>query len=104
MYTDNMASQAESTQVPEEPTPANNDSVPVEASSPPTATGKPAVASEELPSEETQGKVEQNTVLDREGKAHPFKSVYSGPDSASRVLVIFVRHFFCGVSSSSQPE
>ncbi|KAJ5294658.1 hypothetical protein N7508_009479 [Penicillium antarcticum] len=53
-------------------------------------------ATDELPSLDIQRKVENHTVLDRTGKAHPFKSIYSGFDSARRVLVIFVRHFFCG--------
>lgn len=35
-------------------------------------------------------------VLDREGKTHTFRSLYNGRNSARRVLVIFVRHFFCG--------
>ncbi|KAJ6079657.1 hypothetical protein N7467_009410 [Penicillium canescens] len=53
-------------------------------------------ANDELPSMDIQRKVENHTVLDRNGKTHPFKSLYSGPDAARRVLVIFVRHFFCG--------
>lgn len=56
---------------------------------------------DELPSMVMQRQVENHTVLDRNGDAHPFRSLYSGPDSASRVLVIFVRHFFCGVSFSN---
>jgi hypothetical protein len=55
-------------------------------------------ANDELPSMSIQRKVENHTVLDHNGKTHPFKSLYSGPDAACRVLVIFVRHFFCGVS------
>jgi hypothetical protein len=58
-------------------------------------------ANDELPSMVMQRQVENHTVLDRNGDAHPFRSLYSGPDSASRVLVIFVRHFFCGVSFSN---
>lgn len=50
-----------------------------------------------IPSAETLRKVEGYTVLDRHGKTHTFKSLYSGPNSARRVLVIFIRHFFCGV-------
>ncbi|KAJ5082433.1 hypothetical protein N7532_011476 [Penicillium argentinense] len=49
-----------------------------------------------LPSPEACQKVENYQVLDREGNAHPFKSLYQGPDTAQRVLIIFVRHFFCG--------
>lgn len=56
------------------------------------------VSSDDLPSPDACQKVENYTVLDRKGDAHPFKSLYDGPESASRVLVIFVRHFFCVVS------
>lgn len=55
------------------------------------------VPGDELPSAETRRKAEELPVLDREGKSHAFKSLYEGPESGSRVLVIFIRHFFCGV-------
>lgn len=54
-------------------------------------------ANDQPPSAETLRKIQDYTVLDRHGKSHPFKSLYSGPGVAQRVLVIFVRHFFCGV-------
>ncbi|KKK20264.1 hypothetical protein ARAM_004106 [Aspergillus rambellii] len=50
----------------------------------------------QLPSAETLQQVARHRVLDRLGKAHRFKDLYDGPDTADRVLVIFVRHFFCG--------
>ncbi|KAF5875221.1 putative thioredoxin-like protein [Botrytis fragariae] len=50
----------------------------------------------EIPSQEVLKKVESMIVLDRDGKTRPFKSLYSGPNVARRVLVIFIRHFFCG--------
>lgn len=95
-----MAAQADGTPIPEGPTSTNDGSIPVEASPLPAATRNPAHSSvtDKLPSEETQHKVEEHTVLDRQGKSHPFKDIYRGPESARRVLVIFVRHFFCGVS------
>lgn len=52
----------------------------------------------DIPSQEVLKKVESMIVLDRDGKTRPFKSLYSGPNVARRVLVIFIRHFFCGVS------
>lgn len=52
----------------------------------------------ELPTAETLRKIENYVVLDRDGKTHPFKSLYTGKHVARRVLIIFVRHFFCGVS------
>ncbi|KAJ9141618.1 Thioredoxin-like protein AAED1 [Coniochaeta hoffmannii] len=50
----------------------------------------------DLPSPSTLRKIENYVVLDRDGKSHPFKSLYTGKHVARRVLVIFVRHFFCG--------
>ncbi|GKT60548.1 peroxiredoxin family protein [Colletotrichum tofieldiae] len=50
----------------------------------------------DLPTPETLKKIENYVVLDRHGKSHTFKSLYSGRNVARRVLVIFIRHFFCG--------
>ena len=52
----------------------------------------------EIPSQEVLKKIENFTLLDKEGKAIPFRNLYTGPNVARRVLIIFVRHFFCGVS------
>lgn len=52
----------------------------------------------DLPSAATLRKIEDYVVLDRDGKSHTFKSLYTGKHVARRVLLIFVRHFFCGVS------
>lgn len=41
-------------------------------------------------------------VFDEEGKKHTFKSIYKRPDLPKRVLVVFVRHFYCCVSHSPQ--
>ncbi|ORY57275.1 uncharacterized protein BCR38DRAFT_450078 [Pseudomassariella vexata] len=49
-----------------------------------------------LPSRETLRKLEDHTVLDADGKSVPFKSLYTGHNVARRVLIIFIRHFFCG--------
>lgn len=54
---------------------------------------------EKPPSGDVITKVEDYMVLDNKGEKHSFKSIYDGPDSTGRVLVIFIRHFFCGVSS-----
>ncbi|QSZ33377.1 hypothetical protein DSL72_002965 [Monilinia vaccinii-corymbosi] len=69
----------------------------------PSNNGEPSVefvgdvgTNNELPSQEMLKKVEGMIVLDRDGKTRPFKSLYSGPNVARRVLVIFIRHFFCG--------
>jgi hypothetical protein len=51
----------------------------------------------ELPSPELIKKIDDYIVLDKDGKSHTFKTLYSGTNVARRVLIIFVRHFFCGV-------
>lgn len=56
------------------------------------------VTNDELPSAETIRRIENYIVLDRHGKTHTFRSLYTGRSVARRVLIIFVRHFFCGVS------
>lgn len=56
-----------------------------------------------LPSLETLRKLEKYTVLDESGKSHTFRSLYTGHNVARRVLIIFVRHFFCGVSQHTAP-
>ena len=54
-----------------------------------------------IPSQALLRKVADFQFSDQDGKSRPFKSLYSGPMVARRVLVIFVRHFFCGVSYCS---
>ncbi|KAK4229642.1 AhpC/TSA antioxidant enzyme-domain-containing protein [Podospora fimiseda] len=49
-----------------------------------------------LPSAATIRKLDRHLVLDRNGKSHTFRSIYTGRHVARRVLVIFVRHFYCG--------
>ncbi|KJZ76890.1 hypothetical protein HIM_03767 [Hirsutella minnesotensis 3608] len=51
---------------------------------------------DELPSAQTLDKIASYVVLDRDGRSHTFQSLYSGANVARRVLVVFVRHFFCG--------
>jgi hypothetical protein len=58
-------------------------------------------ATEALPPPTDLEKAAGLEVLDMNGKPHSFESLYSGPDVASRVLVILVRHVFCGVSPKS---
>lgn len=51
----------------------------------------------------TKGDLEQAadlSVLDRDGKKHTFKSLYADNENGPRrVLIIFIRHFFCGASA-----
>ncbi|PHH74851.1 hypothetical protein CDD80_2788 [Ophiocordyceps camponoti-rufipedis] len=55
-----------------------------------------AEVSKELPSDEAIRRTEEYVLLDRDGRTHTFRSLYSGHNVARRVLVVFVRHFFCG--------
>lgn len=55
----------------------------------------------ELPSLEQIRQLDDFVVLDKHGKSHTFKSLHSGANVARRVLIIFVRHFFCGVCAPS---
>ncbi|KAL2196159.1 AhpC/TSA antioxidant enzyme-domain-containing protein [Corynascus similis CBS 632.67] len=52
--------------------------------------------SDDLPTLETIRKIDHYTVLDKDGKSHTFRSLYTGRHTARRVLIIFIRHFFCG--------
>lgn len=52
--------------------------------------------SQDLPTEKDIKKCEDMLVLGADGESRPFKSLYSGEGVASRQLIIFVRHFFCG--------
>lgn len=72
---------------------ADNDDV----VNPPDFQGE-VLSNNELPSPETIRRIGDYIVLDRHGKTHTFKSLYTGRNVARRVLIIFVRHFFCGVS------
>lgn len=40
-------------------------------------------------------------LYDENSKKHTFKSIYNRPDLPKRVLVVFVRHFYCCVSQVS---
>ena len=55
------------------------------------------VATDTLPSAETQLQVADYPVFDREGKELPFSDVYNGRNATDRTLIVFVRHFFCSV-------
>lgn len=57
--------------------------------------------SDKLPSKGDLEKVANLPVLDASGKSLPFKTLHSNPGGISRVLIIFIRHFFCGVSNQT---
>jgi hypothetical protein len=52
---------------------------------------------DELPSATLLSKIASYPVLDRDGKEYKFQDLYAGPDATERTLIVFVRHFFCGV-------
>jgi hypothetical protein len=56
-----------------------------------------------LPTQADLKRIENLNVLDQDGKPVPFKNLYSGPNVAKRVLIIFIRHFFCGVRTPHFP-
>jgi hypothetical protein len=53
----------------------------------------------DLPTEKDLQKVGDLLVLDAQGQSRPFKELYNAPHVAPRQLIIFIRHFFCGVSN-----
>ncbi len=57
-----------------------------------------------LPSKSTLEKIADLPVFDVNGKAVPFKSLYwSDSRERKKVMIIFIRHFFCGVSVVDPP-
>jgi hypothetical protein len=76
--------------------PAPGPQVKVDDSRPADFEGE-VTTNDDLPPPEALRKVENYIVLDRHGKTLTFKSLYKGKNVARRVLIIFVRHFFCGV-------
>lgn len=53
--------------------------------------------SNKLPSKGDLEKIAHLPVLDGSGEAHTFMSLHSSTTESRRVLIIFIRHFFCGV-------
>lgn len=97
--TDQSSVTNEKTTAAPAPAPADDEDV----VNPPDFQGE-VLSNDELPSEETIRRIGDYIVLDRHGKTHTFKSLYTGRNVARRVLVIFVRHFFCGVSVAIPPH
>ena len=54
----------------------------------------------DIPTEKDLSAVADLLILDAQGKSRPFKEIYQAPHVASRQLIIFIRHFFCGVSTT----
>ena len=76
------------------PTPSDSDSVT-------PASPRPRKESSALPSKSILDKAADLTIIDARGQAIPFKELYRvRPGLRRRVMVIFIRHFFCGVRPS----
>jgi hypothetical protein len=52
----------------------------------------------DIPSLEIQAAAADLPVMDSEGKSIPFSQLYSG----KRTMIVFIRHFLCGVSGPSE--
>lgn len=52
----------------------------------------------ELPDEKTIAEAGEVMIKDKDGQDIPLKSLWSGKGEGEKQLIIFVRHFFCGVS------
>ncbi|KAF2102452.1 hypothetical protein NA57DRAFT_7658, partial [Rhizodiscina lignyota] len=50
-----------------------------------------------LPTADVLKKCAELPVYDADGKQHSFKSLVEGDGSGSKHMVIFIRHFFCGI-------
>ena len=55
--------------------------------------------SQKAPSKSDLAKVAELPLLNSKNESIPFKSLYtSSTNPETRILIIFIRHFFCGVS------
>lgn len=53
----------------------------------------------ELPTEAALSEAGEIMIKDKDGKEIALKSLYTGKPADERQLLIFIRHFFCGVSA-----
>lgn len=51
-----------------------------------------------IPDTQVLDAIAKYDVLDESGKAVPFGSLYTGEAAQRRQLIIFIRHYYCGVS------
>lgn len=58
----------------------------------------------DIPTDRDFERVKDLLVLDSKGQSRPFKELYSAQGVAPRQLIIFIRHFFCGVRAASSPK
>jgi hypothetical protein len=55
-------------------------------------------AHRELPSTQAIDKAGEHLIKDENGNEVAFKTLYTDKPADERQLIVFVRHFFCGVS------
>lgn len=53
----------------------------------------------ELPDEKTLAEAGEVMIKDKDGGELALKSLWSGKAQGEKQLIIFIRHFFCGVKS-----
>lgn len=64
----------------------------------------PRQVNDNLPSAETIARIANTPIYDAENKELPFRSLYessNGEKKNHKTLIIFIRHFYCGVSPTS---
>lgn len=57
----------------------------------------------QLPDSKTLEEAGELMIKDKDGNQIPFHSLYTNKPAGQRQLIIFVRHFFCGVSTRPYP-
>lgn len=60
-------------------------------------------AHRELPDAKAMGEAGEILIKDKDGKEFPLKSLYTDKPKDERQLIIFIRHFHCGVSPGPSP-
>lgn len=68
------------------------------------ATGESKAPHRELPDPKKLSEAGEVLIKDKDGKDVPFKSLYTDKPADERQLIVFIRHFFCGVSPAHLPE
>lgn len=66
-------------------------------------TGEKKAPHRELPDPKKLSEAGEVLIKDKDGKDVPFKSFYTDKPADERQLIVFVRHFHCGVSPAHRP-
>lgn len=68
------------------------------------ATDEKKEAHRKLPEAKTLSEAGDVLIKDKDGKELPLKSLYTDQPGDERQLIVFIRHFYCGVSPAHRPE